>query len=82
MEYGLDMVKLAYMAGSNGRTMTKTKFFAQMSGHFSYPWCSARVSLARGALLKLSTGTTRWGNAQLSFKHEKKRNYIEEISGN
>ena len=27
MEYGLDMVKLADMAGSYGRTMTKTKFF-------------------------------------------------------
>ena len=41
---------------------------------FSYPWCFARVPL--------STGTTRWRNDQMSFKHEYKRNYIEEISGN
>ena len=55
MEYGLDMVKLAYMAGSNGRTMTKTKFFRtdEWPYFLSYPWCSARVLLARGALLEV-----------------------------
>ena len=34
MEYGLDMVKLAYMAGSYGRTMTKTKFFRTDEGPY------------------------------------------------